>query len=628
MALPSRAVRMLSSAPRVSVTLLITLLFFPWRNAEGETPNTGIAWQEWSEDYFAAAQREKKLLILNLEAVWCHWCHVMEEKTYSRPEIRKIIGESFIALRADQDARPDLSARFRDWGWPATIIFRADGTELRKMAGFVEPEALLATLKSVVANPVPEPGESTADGSVTASATGIPAVVTAVDEQILPHELRAELGRRHETSLDRNAGGLRTTHRYLEPDAVEYALTRAAAGNEEERRWVNLTLQQSIKLIDPVWGGLYQYSTRSGWTYPHFEKIMSSQSVGMRLYSFAYTLLNDETFKRAAIDIQRYLTSLLMDSQGAFYTSQDADLKRGEHSREYFSLGDAERRKRGIPAIDKHLYARENGLAISGLTALYAATGDRVYRDQAIRAANWVVENRALPGGGFRHDAIDRAGPYLGDSLAMATAMLRIYGVSGERLWLQRAEETARFIAREFIDGAPDSAVGIYSSAIARKGLLRPVRTLPENLEAARLYNMLSHYTGNAEYKGVARSAMRFAAQPSIALRSINESGILSAGQELSEDPLHITIVGYKDDPAAQALFDAGLRYPVTYKRVEWWDTREGPLPNPDVQYPQMQKAAAFICTNRRCSLPIFTPQGIPDTIKLFQTKGGGAMER
>jgi uncharacterized protein len=87
--------------------------------------------------------------------------------------------------------------------------------------------------------------------------------------------------------------------------------------------------------------------------------------------------------------------------------------------------------------------------------------------------------------------------------------------------------------------------------------------------------------------------------------------GTLLADLEFSSDPIHITVVGHKDDPAAQALFHAAAGYPSGYLRLEWWDTREGRLPNPDVQYPEMKNASAFICTGNTCSAPIAKPEMI-----------------
>jgi hypothetical protein len=84
--------------------------------------------------------------------------------------------------------------------------------------------------------------------------------------------------------------------------------------------------------------------------------------------------------------------------------------------------------------------------------------------------------------------------------------------------------------------------------------------------------------------------------------------GVLLADAELAQEPPHVTIVGRKDDPAAQALHAAARAYPARYLRIEWWDKREGPLPNPDVRYPELDRAAAFACAEKLCSLPVFAP--------------------
>jgi uncharacterized protein YyaL (SSP411 family) len=98
---------------------------------------------------------------------------------------------------------------------------------------------------------------------------------------------------------------------------------------------------------------------------------------------------------------------------------------------------------------------------------------------------------------------------------------------------------------------------------------------------------------------------MRYLAAQPIATR-LPVASVLLTELELTHAPLHLTIVGAKNDPAAQSLFAAALKYPSFYKRVEWWDTKEGKLPNPDVQYPSVSRAAAYICTQRTCSPPIF----------------------
>ena len=103
---------------------------------------------------------------------------------------------------------------------------------------------------------------------------------------------------------------------------------------------------------------------------------------------------------------------------------------------------------------------------------------------------------------------------------------------------------------------------------------------------------------------------MRYLAAPEIA-KYLPTAGTLLADREIASDPIHMTIVGHKDDPAAQALFQAAAAYPSGYLRLEWWDTREGKLPNPDVLYPELKTAAAFICTGNTCSSPIHDPGAI-----------------
>src|SRR6202012_4125455 len=129
------------------------------------------------------------------------------------------------------------------------------------------------------------------------------------------------------------------------------------------------------------------------------EKIMQFQAENMRTYAQAYALWHDPADLDAAQKIRGFLKTFLTSPQGAFYTSMDADLVDGVHSADYFQLDDAGRRKQGIPRIDKHMYARENGWAITGLVTLYGATGDQKYLDQAIRATKWVQQNRALQNG-------------------------------------------------------------------------------------------------------------------------------------------------------------------------------------------------------------------------------------
>ena len=397
-----------------------------------------IAWQPFSDALFEQAQREHRFVILDLEAVWCHWCHVMEETTYHDPQVAAILKDRYITAKADADARPDLARRYDEYGWPATIVYAPDGREIVKRRGYIPPERMRSLLQGIVDDPSPLTYRDQA--SLDASS----------ESPLLADAVRTTLRKQFTRTHDAVRGGLAQPLKYLDRDTAEYALMLARRGDTAAAAIARRDLDGALRLIDPVWGGAYQYSTDGDWNHPHFEKLLSVQADYMRLFALGYAVLGDARYLKGAEAVHRYVATFLTSREGAFHVSQDADLVKGQHGGDYFALDDAARRARGIPAIDTHRYAREQGWMLQALTTLHAATGDARYLDEARRAADWTLAHRARPDGGFRHDAKDAAGPYLEDSLAMARGLLALYQVTGERTWLAHAQSAATFIRRTF----------------------------------------------------------------------------------------------------------------------------------------------------------------------------------
>jgi len=107
-------------------------LTFPVFAGKAVPNNGGPHWAPWSDGIFAEAKREKRFVLLDLEAVWCHWCHVMDETTYKDPATLALLKSKYITVRVGQDSRPELSNRYEDYGWPATVVFNADGQEIAR----------------------------------------------------------------------------------------------------------------------------------------------------------------------------------------------------------------------------------------------------------------------------------------------------------------------------------------------------------------------------------------------------------------------------------------------------------------------------------------------------------------
>jgi uncharacterized protein YyaL (SSP411 family) len=563
---------------------------------------SGVHWEPWSDEAFASAKRDHKLLILDLEAVWCHWCHVQDETTYSDPAVQKLLADHFVALKVDQDSRPDISNRYEDYGWPATILFDSNGHEIVKMRGYVPPARMISLLNATIADPTPGP-------SIQPDVEIKPAAQAAM----LPAE-RSELIDRLISFYDNKNGGWGMVTKFVDADVIEYATLLAMRGDKGAGQRVRETLTDGLKLIDPVWGGVYQYSTDSDWDHPHFEKIMSYQSDDLRTYARSYTVFHDPAYLTAAQAIHHFLHTFLTDKSGAFFTSMDADRTPGEHGGEYFKLNDAARRARGLPRIDTHIYSRENGWVIAALVSMAQDTGDTSAMTEAKLAADWIIANRSLDGGGFKHGDADPAGPYLGDTLAMGRAFLDLYAVSGDRSWLARADAAAGYIESHFVS---TSAAGVRSTMPHPGAAFGPGIDVDENVAVVRFARLLFAYTGKPEHQQLAETAMKFIAAPEIAAqRRWLIGGLLLADRDMSADPIHIAIVGPKADAAAAELFAIATRFPVSYKRVEWYDSAEGSLPRNDVEYPTLKKPAAFLCVGTACSSPQSDPRKFSDMLQ------------
>lgn len=182
-----------------TIAILVALSASPSRAADA------LAWTGWSHDLFARAATEQRFVILDLEAVWCHWCHVMEKTTYADPKVQELLAAKYLPVRVDQDANPDLSSRYGDWGWPATIVFAPDGNEIAKIRGYIEPERMQALLKAIIDDP--SPGPSVGEAFEIKPATSA----------FLSKAQRTELTRTFDESYDDKLGGWARTRNISMP---------------------------------------------------------------------------------------------------------------------------------------------------------------------------------------------------------------------------------------------------------------------------------------------------------------------------------------------------------------------------------------------------------------------------
>src|SRR5262245_43263274 len=120
-----------------------TFHFSPRPNRAGD-----INWRPWSEEAFDDARVQDKPILLGISAVWCHWCHVMDETTYSDDEVIKLVNDRFVAVRVDNDLRPDINARYNMGGWPTTAFLTPGGEVMAGMT-YIPPDNMRDVLGQV-----------------------------------------------------------------------------------------------------------------------------------------------------------------------------------------------------------------------------------------------------------------------------------------------------------------------------------------------------------------------------------------------------------------------------------------------------------------------------------------------
>lgn len=575
------------------------------------TARTEVEWAPWQRVTFLRARAENRLILVNVVATWCHWCHVMEETTYTDPEVVELLETHFVTIRVDSDARPDVAERYREWGWPATGFLSPDARPVLELRGYRNPREFAKLLRSLVADR--DAGEL---AHRDAPAPARPATDVALSE--VRSFVTAQLDHYFEPEL----GGWGKRQRYPWPMPVEHAFLRARVRGETPwQARALLTLENSRKLVDPVWGGMYQYSI-GDWDHPHYEKITAIQAGAIATYAIAARVTGDAQWLAPARAVHRYMREHMRDADGGFATSQDADLRREGAEpvlgREYYARADAQRRALGMPRIDTAVYADLNGLMIDALCELYAATLDREVLDTAIAAADHVIAQHGTESGAFTHGGSDdpRGVLYLRDQAAMGRALVSLFRVTGDRAWLLRGERVAKVVLQRFTDATTGGLFAQTEDPEAVGALAE--RRMPHEeigLTARFLLRLHRHLDGDGTtqtpYASAAMRALAAVGEPAAIEPEGRVVGMyLMALEEAMLPIVDVTVVGDPADPRTRALYDAALK---------WYEPRAVLEPSlPGERYPDLGKPAVYLCTDTACSTPITRATSFEATAEAF----------
>jgi uncharacterized protein YyaL (SSP411 family) len=501
-----------------------------------------FTWAPFSKETFARARAEHRFILLHGAAVWCHWCHVMESITYRDPEVGRLLRDRFIAIRVDIDSRPDIAERYGDWGWPATILFSPDAQEIGKFRGYLPPAELAAALENVSALHLDAPALDAEPGAASAPVEALPWLFR-----------RAELDL--DGYYDDQQGGWGMRQKAPLGADAEFELLRGAAGEPQASARAQFTLNRQAALLDPVWGGIYQYSVDGDWRSPHFEKLLPFQAANLESYALAFALSKEPAYRADAESIAGYVARFLTGPDGTFYVSQDADVgAHDEHvafvdGHRYYASNERTRLAFGLPDVDRHVYAAENGLMIAALCRLFEATHDPATVVSARRAADAILASHLEVRGTVLHDAksSDKV-HFLADGAAFGRALVRLYSVTREVKYLSAARRIAGALEPLFDGGVgayfahdPDpDAAGVFA---ARR------HPFEDNVRMARFLSALSEATDDASYRTRSRSLLAAISTPAALdtqgrllgeyLLALREVELVSLKKNDAADPLH-----------------------------------------------------------------------------------------
>jgi uncharacterized protein len=583
--------------------------FSPRRNRAHE-----IHWREWGPDIFAEAQQQDKPILLDIGAVWCHWCHVMDETTYSDPQVIQLISSRFIPVRVDNDQRPDVNRRYNLGGWPTTA-FLTPGGEVMTGGTYIPPQQMRGYLYQVSeayrqdkANILEKVREVELKRE---AARAQPATSGTLTDEIVQNVAREVID-----NFDTLYGGFGDEPKFYHPDALELALAHYFISRDEDYLpvvTITLTKMAHGGVYDPVAGGFFRYSTTRDWKLPHFEKLLDDNAWLLTLYLRAHQVTGRQLFRDTARSIVGYVSSTLYDvERGYFYGSQDAD----EH---YYALSKEERAKLPAPFVDHNLYTDWNALMVSAYLQAAQVLEDASLQQMALRALGTLSEEMFTQDAGMYHFRQVGETPQLprqlSDQAYTALACLDAYQTTARPTYLTRAGILAEFALNRLFDSERG---GFYSEALHpdAPGLLHvPDKPLAENAAMTDALIRLYHLTGEERYHHAAERTLAFFA-PDYTRYSFTAASYALAVHRFLHYPLHITIVGGAEGDDARELLHAALKEYAPSRLVELVDPVRDAARLNTLGYPAPRDGAqAYVCVGETCLPPVTEPRQIAEGI-------------
>ena len=564
----------------------------------------GIAWREWGAETFRLAQEMDRPVLLDISAVWCHWCHVMDQTSYADPGVIDLINRYYVAVRVDNDRRPDINERYNMGGWPTTAFLTPSGDTLTG-GTYIPPDQMRRLLVQV--SDYYRRSKQDIHNRIAAlqQVEKAPAAAShsALDTSIVSNVAQSVLD-----AFDAEYGGFGDEPKFPHPDALELALRQYQRSQDKAFLTIaTLTLDKMALggIYDPVEGGFFRYSTTRDWSIPHFEKMLEGNAGLLANSLRVFQVTGEQRYAGLASDVMRYLDTVLSDrQQGGFYGSQDAD-------EEYYALFHAERQARPAPFVDRTLYVDWNAQMASAYLLAAGVLADGRPQEFALRTLDrlWQVCWSEGSGMGHYYEGQPHLPGLLADQVYMGMALLDAYKATGDWRCIDQAEGLAAFCLAALADAGGGFADSV-EQADAVGNLRSRLVSLPSNVVAARFLLRLSWLTDNEAYGAAARGALaRFSG-------SYERLGYFAAPYALAVDevlrpPLKIVVVGDTRDARTAALHSAARRLSEPWKVIQVLDPQRDRTAFARSGFPVPSQPLAYPCVGATCLAPLSDPAAL-----------------
>jgi uncharacterized protein YyaL (SSP411 family) len=555
---------------------------------------TKVPWLPWSKEAFEKAKKLDKPVLLGISAVWCHWCHVMDQTTYSDTKVAKLIQEKFVPIKVNRDQRPDIDKRYNMGGWPTTAFLTPDGDVLTG-GTYIPPQQMKALLTRV--SQLYKQNKNNLKSKMQTLERETPPRIHDLESgafESIIDGLTLEIASRFDPQYGGFGGAPKFPHSMaLRLMLLEHRLQKHKAALNIVKK--TLMEMNAGGIYDQQEGGFFRYSTTRDWSIPHYEKMCEDNANLLINYLEAYQVTGEETFKETAKGILTYVNAKLSDREkGGFYGSQDAD-------EEYYKLNLQQRKKRTAPRIDTTLYTNWNTMMVSAYLLVSVVLEEPSYQEFALQTVNLLLETSLAPDKGmfhFRAKGKSQLSGLLTDQVHMIKCLVDSYQATSEKKFLDHAENLSNYLLSNFWDDTG----GFYDKPEdenAFGALKTPDKPLEDNSAAADTFLRLYHLTGKKGYLETAKKTLEYF------VPNIQRYGIMAAVYGLAVEkylhPMQIHIIGPKDDPVTRQFRKESLRAYNPLKVVETIDPNIDKKRLKKLGYPTTEKPTAYICFRGTC---------------------------